>query len=133
MYTFVLPSHSFIRWVIVILALVIAVKFAIGWLRGSEFKGIDRGLVVALRGLLYLQATLGLILLLGLGLSGEGFPAIRFAHGASMFIALVLAHLPIRWKNATDQIRFRNTLFCIAGALLPIYLGVSILPIGWSW
>lgn len=133
MYTFVLPTHSMIRWVIVFLALLIAVKFAIGWLRGSQFKGIDRGLVLVLRGLLYLQATLGLTLLLGLGLSGEGFPAIRFAHAAAMFVALILAHLPALWKNAGDRIRFRNTLFCIVGALLPIYVGVMLLPIGWSW
>jgi hypothetical protein len=129
----VLPAHSVLRWLIVVLAVVISVKFAIGWLRGSQYKGIDRGLVVALRGLLYLQATLGLTLLVGLGLSGEGFPAIRFEHAASMFIALVLVHLPARWKNAADPIRFRNTFFCIAGALLPIYIGVMLLPIGWSF
>ena len=133
MYTWVLPAHSFLRWLIVILALVIAVKFALGWLRGSQFKGIDRGLVAALSGLLDLQATLGIILLVGLGLSGEGFPTIRFAHAAAMFIALVLAHLPACWKKAADQVRFRNTLFCILGALLPIYVGVMLLPVGWSW
>jgi hypothetical protein len=117
----------------VTLAVVIAVKFAIGWLRGSKYKGIDRGLVIALRSLLYLQATLGLTLFVGLGLSGEGFPAIRFEHAAFMFITLVLVHLPARWKNAADQIRFRNTFFCVAGALLPIYIGVMLLPIGWSF
>jgi hypothetical protein len=131
-YTSVLPAHSLLRWLIVIFALAVAVKFAIGWLRSSQFKGIDRGLLIALRGLLYLQATLGLILLVGLGLSGEGFPRIRFVHAASMFIALVLAHLPIRWKHAADRIRFRNTFFCILGALLAIYVGVGLLHIGWS-
>ncbi|MBN1450088.1 MAG: hypothetical protein JW963_03660 [Anaerolineales bacterium] len=133
MYTMVLPAHSYLRWAIVIFAFVVAVKFAIGWLRGGQFKGIDRGLSAALSGLLDLQAALGLVLLVGLGLSGEGFPAIRFAHAAAMFIALVLAHLPARWKNVSDQIRFRNSLFCILGALALIYVGVMMLPVGWTW
>lgn len=132
MYTSVLPAHSTLRWVIVALALVMAVKFALGWLRGNEFKGIDRGLVVTLIGLLDLQAALGLTLLLGLGLAGEGFPSIRFAHAGIIFIALVLAHLPAFWKPAADPNRFRNALFCLAGALLLIYVAVSLLPIGWS-
>jgi hypothetical protein len=133
MYTLVLPTHSLLRWMVVILAVISAVKFALGWLRGSEFKSIDRSLVAAFSGLLDLQALLGIILLVGLGLSGEGFPTIRFAHGAIMFIVLILAHLPARWKNASDRIRFRNTLFCTLGALLLIYLGVMLLPVGWSW
>jgi hypothetical protein len=131
-YTSVLPTHSSLRWIIVVLALAIVVKFALGWLRGSEFKSIDRSLILVLIGLLDLQAALGLTLLVGLGLSGEGFPAIRFAHGGVIFLALVLAHLPAFWKHTADHIRFRNTLFCLAGALLLIYVAVSLLPIGWS-
>lgn len=133
MYTLVLPAHSFLRWLIVIVAAVTAVKFAVGWLRGSEFKGMDRGLAAAFSGLLDLQAALGLILLVGLGLSGEGFPTVRIAHAGTMFFAAILAHLPARWKSAADRIRFRNTLFCIVGALALIYLGVMLLPAGWGW
>jgi hypothetical protein len=132
-YTTVLPAHSLVRWAIVALALVNALKFAIGWLSDSPFKSIDRVLSLALAGLLDLQATFGLILLIGLGLSGEGFPTIRFAHAGTVFIALVLAHLPVRWKSAPDPIRFRNTLFCTLGVLLAIYFGVRLLPIGWTF
>lgn len=127
-----LPVHSIIRWLIVIVGLVAVVKFAIGWLRGGAFTGMDRGLSAAFSGLLDLQATLGLILLIGFSFN-EGFPTVRFEHAGTMFFALVLAHLPARWKKAEDKVRFRNTFFCILGALVFIYIGVKWLPIGWAF
>ena len=130
------PIHSFIRWLIIIIAVAAIIKFAIGWLRGGEFKGefkgMDRGLAAGFSGLIDLQATLGLIMLVGLGRAGEGFPMVRIEHTGTMLLAIVLAHLPARWKKAEDKIRFRNTLFCILGTLLLIYVGVGVLPVGWG-
>ena len=127
-----LVLHSYLRWLIVLVAVVAIVKFTFGWLRGGAFKGMDRGLSSGFSGLLDLQATLGLILMIWTGLAGVGFPMFRIEHATTMIIAAVVAHLPARWKNATDSIRFRNTLFCILGALLLIYVGVMRLPGGWS-
>ncbi len=127
-----LVIHSYLRWLIVLVAITAIVKFAIGWLRGGEFKGMDRGLASGFSGLLDLQVTLGLIFLIWTGLTGAGFPMFRIEHGITMIVAAVVAHLPARWKNAADKVRFRNTLFCILGALLLIYVGVMSLPGGWS-
>ena len=127
-----LMIHSYLRWLIVLVALVAIIKFALGWLRGGEFKGMDRGLSSGFSGLLDLQVTLGLILMIWTGLTGVGFPMFRIEHATTMIIAAVVAHLPARWKNAADKVRFRNTLFCILGALLLIYVGVMRLPGGWS-
>ena len=126
-----LTIHSIIRWLIVLVALVAVVKFAIGWLGGSTFKGMDRGLAAGFSGLLDLQATLGIILFVWFS-TRTGFQMVRVEHAGAMLIAIILGHLPARWKNAEDKIRFRNTLFCILGALVFIYLGVSRLPVGWS-
>jgi multisubunit Na+/H+ antiporter MnhB subunit len=79
-----------------------------------------------------LQVTLGIILLVWSGLAGAGFPMFRIEHATTMIIAAVLGHLPARWKTAADSVRFRNTLFCILGALLLVYVGVMRLPGGWS-
>lgn len=128
-----LPYHSYLRWLIVIVAVIAVVKFAVGWMRGGAFKGMDRALAAAFSGLLDLQATLGIIMLVGFGLAGEGFPRVRLEHASAMLLAVALGHLPARWKKADDKIRFRNTLFCILGALLVIYIGVALLPVGWAW
>jgi hypothetical protein len=127
-----LVTHSYLRWLVLIVAVAAAVKFAIGWLRGSEFKGMDRGLTAGFSGVMDLQATLGFILFIWMGVAGLGFPMYRIEHAVTMIIAASVAHLPARWKNAADNIRFRNGLFCILGALLLVYVGVMRLPGGWS-
>ncbi len=130
----ILVIHSHFRWLVLLIAVIAVVKFAIGWLRGGAFKGMDRGLAAAFSGAMDLQATLGLIVILWLGFTpdGGGFPRYRLEHAFMMILAAVVAHLPARWKNATDTLRFRNTLFCILGALLLVYLGVASLPGGWT-
>jgi len=126
-----LPLHSYLRWLIVIVAVTAIVKFAIGWLRGGAFKGMDRGLASGFAGLMDLQVLLGLIILIGLG-GSEGYPMVRIEHGVTMILAAVVGHLPAHWKKAADDIRFRNTLFCILGALLLVFVGVMRLPGGWN-
>ena len=127
-----LVIHSHFRWVVLLIAVIAVVKFALGWLRGGAFKGLDLGLAAGFSGSLDLQATLGLILIIWMGVTGGGFPMYRIEHATTMIIAAVLGHLPARWKNAADKTRFRNTLFCILGALLLIYVGVMRLPGGWT-
>ena len=130
--TILLIIHSYLRWLIVILAITAILKFAIGWLRGGAFKGMDRGLASGFSGLMDLQGTIGIVILVWSGLAGAGFPMTRIEHATTMILAMIVGHLPARWKNAADNIRFRNALFCILGALLLIYVGVMRLPGGWS-
>ncbi len=129
---FLLMIHSLLRWLIVIAAVVAIVKFALGWLQGGSYQKFDRILTAAFSGLMDLQVTLGLIFLIADGIAGAGYPIYRIEHGFTMIVAAVVSHLPARWKTASDALRFRNTLFCIVGALMLVYLGVSQLPGGWS-
>jgi hypothetical protein len=123
-----LTIHSLVRWLIMIVALVAAVKFALGWLRGGAFKGMDRGLASGFSGLIDLQVTLGIIYLIWNGLAGEGFPMFRIEHAVAMIIAAVVAHLPVRWKDADDKTRFRNSLFVVLDVLIIIFIGLAFLP-----
>jgi len=123
-----LTIHSVVRWLIVIVAIIAIVKFAIGWLRGGTFSSIDQRLASSFSGLIDLQVTLGLILLIWSGLAGAGFPMYRIEHAVTMIIAAVVAHLQVRWKNADDKTRFRNSLFIILDTLIIIFIGVSFLP-----
>ena len=125
-----LMLHSIVRLFILLVAVIAIVKFALGWLKSSEFKGMDRGLTAGFSGLMDLQVTLGLILMLWSGFVGGGFPMYRIEHATTMIIAAVVAHLPARWKNADDKTRFRNNLFTIIAALVLVLVGISVLPGG---
>ncbi len=127
-----LSIHSIIRWLIVVVGLIALVKFALGWLRNDRFAGMDRGLTSGFSGLIDLQTVLGIIFLLWSGLAGAGFPIYRIEHTTTMLIAAVVAHLPMRWKNAPDKIRFRNTFVVILVTAVLIFAGVMRLPGGWS-
>jgi hypothetical protein len=124
--------HSSLRWLIVLVALVAVVKFALGWRRGNAFKSIDRGLVSGFSGLMDLQAALGLIYLIGDGIAGAGFPSFRIEHAITMIIAAVVAHLHVLWKNADDKLRFRNSMLIILDVLVIIFFGIARLPGGLS-
>jgi len=128
-----LSIHSILRWLIVVVAAIAVIKLALGWLRGSAFSGMDRGLASGFSGLIDLQVLLGFIFFFWNGLAtGIGFPLYRIEHMAAMLLAAVVAHLPARWKNADNKLRFRNTLFVVLDVLILIFIGVAFLPGGWS-
>ena len=123
-------AHSGVRWLILLVAVIAVVKFASGWRRGGAFTSLDRGLSTGFSGLMDLQALLGLIVLFGL--SSGGFPAYRLEHGVTMILAVIVGHLPARWKKAAPALRFRNSLLCIVGALLLVLAGIARLPGGFT-
>jgi hypothetical protein len=130
--TILLMAHSWLRWLILLVAILAVVKFLLGWLRASNYQGMDRGLMSGFSGSMDLQATLGIIFLLWSGLAGTGFPLYRIAHGLIMIAAAVVAHMSARWKNADSLTLFRNNLFLIVGSLILVLIGIAILPGGLS-
>ena len=122
-----LMLHTIVPLFILLVAVIAIIKFTLGWLRGGEFKGMDRGLTSGFSGLMDLQVTLGIIYFLWNGFAEEGFPAFRIEHAITMIIAAVVAHLPARWKNADDKTRFRNNLFAVSASVVLVLIGVSFL------
>ena len=122
-----LMAHVALGLLILVFALVAIVKYLIGWLGKGQFKGMDRGLMSGFSGLMDLQATVGILLLLWVALAGEGLPLSGILHGVIMIAAAVVAHLPARWKNADDVTRFRNNLFTIVAALIVVFIGISVI------
>jgi uncharacterized membrane protein YphA (DoxX/SURF4 family) len=129
---FLLMLHSILRWIILLVAVIAIIKFAVSWRRGGEFKGMDRGLTAAFSGLMDLQVALGIVFLLWSGFTSAGFPRYRIEHSLTMSIAAVVAHLSARWKNADAAIRFRNNLLIIIASLVLVVIGISVLPDGLS-
>ncbi len=124
--------HSYLRWLILIAALVTIVKFFLGWRRGGAFENIDHRLASGFSSLMDLQATLGLVYLIWDGVAKTGFPTYRIEHAITMIIAAGAAHLHVLWKNSENKIRFRNSLFVILDVLIIVFIGVARLPGGWG-
>jgi hypothetical protein len=119
--------HSILRWVILLVAVIAMVVFLVSWLRRSQLGGMDRGLMSGFSGLMDLQATIGIVLLIWGGLSGVGFPANRIEHGLIMILAAVVAHLSARWKNTEEPLRYRNYFLIILASLVLVLIGISVI------
>jgi hypothetical protein len=129
---FLLMVHSLLRWLIVLVAVVAGIKFLIGWLGKGPYTRIDRTLTAVFSGLIDLQVLIGLIFFIWTGLTGAGFPLVRWEHAFVMILAAVAAHTPMRWADAPDTLHFRNNFLIIIATLILIFIGVALLPGGWT-
>ena len=126
----VLSIHSVVRWVVVVVAVIAAVRFASGWLGKLEYKRMDRGLMAGLAGLIDLQLLLGLPVLF---FGPARYPTrARWGHALIMIIVVVLGHVPMRWRGSDNaQEKFRNNLVTIVVIGVLIYVGVAFVG-GWQ-
>jgi len=132
--TILLILHSAWRWVLVIVALIALVFFLIEWLRNREFSFSDRRLMLIYTATLDIQVLLGLILILWSGLTTAiGFPMYRIEHAVTMIIAVIVAHLNTRWRDAPMPARARTFFLLTLASLAIIILGVARLPAGWTF
>lgn len=124
---FLLTLHSIVRWLVILAAVAAIVKLVIGLVQKSDYDKMTRGLVSAFAGLMDTQLLLGLLFFVWSGMAGAGFPRHRWEHLVLMTVAVVVAHLPSMWKKAEPQTRLRNTLVAVAGSLVLVIIGVSML------
>lgn len=122
--------HGEVRWIVVVLAVVIIIKFAIGWLGRRNYASLDRGLLTAYTILLDINVLLGLILLFFNG----GFSGPRLEHATTMLLAVVAGHMTAIWRKSTDSpTKFRNQLLLVALSLLLVFFGVIRLRGGFTF
>jgi hypothetical protein len=128
--------HSWLRWVILLVAAVALVKLVVGLAGKREFDRMTGGLMAAFSGLMDLQVVIGVVQLIvgwrAYSAAAGGFPLPQIEHLGVMLVAAVIAHLPARWKSKPDAIRYRNTLIVLVVALVLIVVGVSTLA-GSRW
>jgi hypothetical protein len=128
---FLLKLHGEVRWLVALVAAVVAVRSLVGWLRGLPFGGIDRGLMTVLTILLDLNLVMGLILLVRLP---GGLLPNRLEHALTMVLAIMAAHSWALWRNSTDsRLKFRNNLFAVLAVLVLVVAGVVRLRGGWTF
>lgn len=121
----ILLVHSMFRWIVVIVGIVTIVKLILAIVQKSSFTKADRVITMLFSTAVDIQILLGLITIFTMGISRE-----RMEHAFVMLLALVAVHVPMRWRNAPDAIRFRNTLISFVVALVLIFIGVAVVN-GW--
>lgn len=129
---FLFTFHSHFRWLILLSAVVVVVAYLAGILGKREFSRVDRLLGSSFVGLIDVQALLGIILLghrIATGLLNHHVAE----HAVTMILAVVLAHLPARWRQAESGVRFRNSLLCYSGGLTLLAVGILRLRGAFVW
>ncbi len=106
MYRMMLFGHSYLRWIVILLALYVLVRSFLAWRRAGEWGRGDEKLSVALVGLVDVQLLIGLALYFFLSPLSKAFlgdagaamkdPLLRFfgmEHLFGMLIAVALFHV----------------------------------------
>ncbi len=122
--------HGELRWIVAVLAVVIIIKFAIGWLGRRNYTSLDRTLLMAYTILLDINVLLGLVLLFING----GFSGPRIEHATTMLLAVIAGHMTALWRRSTDSpTKYRNQLLLVALSLLLVFFGVIRLRGGFTF
>jgi hypothetical protein len=130
---FLYTVHSYLRWIIVAVAIIALIRYLIVWMGKAQPGSMDRGLMSGFVGMLDLQVLLGIVILIWLGTSGAGWPRQRFEHGAMMLLAVIFAHVfSKKWRELPGAARGRNYALLILMVLVLIFFGVMRLPQGWT-
>lgn len=137
-YTTLLFVHSWLRWPLLALFLLLLARAGTGWARRSRWRPADTALLQAAAHLLSLQFLIGLLLYVALS------PVVRAAfedigramrdaqlryflveHTLPMVIAVTFLHIAAgRIKRAAADCRFRRTTIAVLVTLLLIGAGI---------
>ena len=113
--------HGELRWLVVLAALIVIIKFLIGWLGKREYTSLDQKLLMVFTILLDINVLLGLIILF----FGGGFTGPRLEHATTMILAAIAAHMTAIWRRSTDSsLKFRNQLLMVVLAVILVIFGV---------
>jgi Na+-driven multidrug efflux pump len=139
MYEFISVLHSYIRWALLLLLVVVIVTSLMGWLGKKPFKKIDNTLSVSLLGTTHLQLLLGLILYFflspitknafsdfGAAMKNKDLRFYAVEHIAIMILAVVFVQLgrTLSKKAANDEAKFKKLFIYTTIALVLVLAGI---------
>lgn len=127
----VLMLHALWRWVVLVVALIALVKFALGWLQRKNPQALDRRLLLAFTTAIDIQVLLGVIALILMALAAP-LPRPALEHTVIMIIAAVVAHASAMWRKRTDNAFLRNSFFDVLATLVLISIGITTVN-GWHF
>lgn len=120
-YQYALFAHSWLRWIVLLLVIVVVLRSMQGWWSGRVWTSLDEQLHVALTGSVDLQFLIGLLLYVWLsplpqafyqGLSGSmKEPILRFygiEHSVGMLVAVALIHIGRKRSQKAPLVAVRH-------------------------
>jgi hypothetical protein len=109
---------------------VLAVQVVVGAVRSMPRRWA-RLTLLGLLALFALQLLLGIALFVWHWEGLAQVPHYRWEHVVTMLAALLLLHLPLRWKRLEEALWWRRTLWVVLAVGVLVFLGVARLPKGW--
>ena len=130
---FLVGIHGLVRWLVVIVAVVAVVRYALVMAGKAQPSGMDRGLISGYTGLLDLNVLLGVIIIIGLSISAGQVLMVWIEHMTTNIIGVVVAHFfAQRAKKIEDpKIKARTNLLGVVISLAIIVVGVALVG-GWA-
>ena len=140
MYTTVLFTHSWMRWLLLILALLLVIRSIAGLIGGSQYKSMDKTLAKTFFWVLNIQLLLGVALYAGLSpltrgafsdmAAAMGNSAIRFfvaEHFVTALLAIGAGHFGISRAGKASEDRKKH-LYMLIGSGLCLALMLALIP-----
>jgi hypothetical protein len=113
--------HGLIRWILAVLAIVLIIRYGLGWLGQRGFALVDRQLGRAYAIAMTVQFVLGAVNLALLTLNGAFRPAVHVEHAFYGLLATALAHIAPALKG---EHRYRNALILVIVSLVLVFFSV---------
>lgn len=132
MYNFLLQSHSGLRWLVLLAAVLAVLKSLIGLFGGGEYKKFDKVLAVSFVGMMHLQLLIGLVLYFVYSpyiTYNFSDPVSRFwsvEHLALMLFSVAAAQVgrSISKKTQDAQVKFRFQSIFFGISLILMLMGI---------
>ncbi len=130
---FIQTIHGLWRWVFGILAVVVVVKYALGWLTSAKFTALDQKLAGWFAWAMTIQWVLGLLNLVIKIMGGAFNSRVHIEHLTIGTIALALSHMTNMFRKRGDRARFLGSLILILLALALGVMNVARVRGGWFY
>jgi len=119
--------HSTLRWLIVLFGFMAAIWLAIGFFGKRPYDRGSRILMMLFATSIDIQVLIGFIYFLWSGTRYDYWRRERWEHMVVMIVALILVHMPMRWRKADPIRRYRNDLLIVVCTLVAVFIGVALL------
>ncbi len=127
--------HSWNRWLVLIVAIVALVYFALGLLQKRSWDKNAALLARVFPIIVNIQWLLGVLFLLQTWAQQGGVAPPIWGHALTMTIAGGIAGMTAMWRKRElpDDIRYRNHLLVVIVVLIVIFIGITLLPAFIQW